>query len=318
MTDRINILNRAPAAQPLDCRTSKDQLFFRPVAKVVGFNIVELLIVLFVISLLMALSLPALSKVRKKAQESACLSNMSQIGKGMAIYAIHNNDFILRTGPHIFVPDGQPSLSPPEYVVWPAMLTEPKLGLDVNGYSTYRWIQKQRLLRCPSHPGEGYPSHYVINAIDLRTPRMRDEFCFSGPTRLSAVRNASRVGLLFDLAIMEGISTSSQWIGNLLPDEAPGGGAQIWSQRLSTWAPQLERFTPEGRVSLQGTLCGLRISSMRHGLFRSNMLKFDLSAGTFDSRDVTRNELDDGISDRRYKFTVRELFPIPLSHNCFD
>ncbi|RYX81907.1 type II secretion system protein [bacterium] len=51
-----------------------------------GFSLVELLTIIAILSILAAVLLPVFFTVRGKAQQTACLSNMSQIGKGFAQY----------------------------------------------------------------------------------------------------------------------------------------------------------------------------------------------------------------------------------------
>jgi len=52
-----------------------------------GFTLIELLVVIAVISVLMAIIVPALHKVRFRAYEMGCLSNLRQVGLALATYA---------------------------------------------------------------------------------------------------------------------------------------------------------------------------------------------------------------------------------------
>ena len=52
-----------------------------------GFTLVELLVVIAIIAMLLAILMPALSKVRQLAQRIMCSTNLSGIGKAMLTYA---------------------------------------------------------------------------------------------------------------------------------------------------------------------------------------------------------------------------------------
>lgn len=52
-----------------------------------GFTFIELLIVIGIIAILAAILFPVFAKAREKARQSSCLSNLKQIGVGLAHYA---------------------------------------------------------------------------------------------------------------------------------------------------------------------------------------------------------------------------------------
>ncbi len=59
-----------------------------------GFTLVELLVVIGIISILIAMLLPALNKAREAAKSVSCLSNMRQVMLGLAMYAHDNRGWL--------------------------------------------------------------------------------------------------------------------------------------------------------------------------------------------------------------------------------
>jgi len=63
-----------------------------------GFTLIELLVVIAIIALLMGMLMPALNEARQLALRLVCSSNLSGIGKSMAIYSHENEDTWPRAG----------------------------------------------------------------------------------------------------------------------------------------------------------------------------------------------------------------------------
>lgn len=71
---------------------------YRPQAPVrgtcCGFTLIELLVVMGIISLLIGLTMPALSWARHSSRRAACLSNLHQIATGLTVYLGDNRGIL--------------------------------------------------------------------------------------------------------------------------------------------------------------------------------------------------------------------------------
>jgi len=63
----------------------------------IGFTLIELLVVIAIIAILAAILFPVFAKVREKARQTSCLSNMKQLGLGFMQY-VQDNDELYPNG----------------------------------------------------------------------------------------------------------------------------------------------------------------------------------------------------------------------------
>lgn len=102
-----------------------------------GFSLIELLVVISIVAILVGIMLPALAVVRAKATQTACASNLHQIGLALEMYAGDFKDmfpYAQYNGPGIADPGTPPKPTFPE---------------AMDHYLPYRDPQTARVYECP-------------------------------------------------------------------------------------------------------------------------------------------------------------------------
>ena len=123
-----------------------------PTKKPTGFTIIELLTVISLISLLAALLFPVFAQAREKARQTACLSNLQQLGTAIALYAQDYDDHYPTA---CDTPDGMTFLQTPADEDIPALKNLRPLKEVLTPYT-----KNGEIWHCPSDTGAPFlPMH---------------------------------------------------------------------------------------------------------------------------------------------------------------
>ena len=111
-----------------------------------GFTLIELLVVIAIIAILASILFPVFAQARAKARQTACLSNLKQIGLALQSYATDYDDYLPLAN---------------EYPAEPPPANEYHLGapgiLDV----LWPYVKNSQIFRCPGD----YDKYYEVQGL---------------------------------------------------------------------------------------------------------------------------------------------------------
>ena len=126
-----------------------------------GFTLIELLVVIAIIAILAAILFPVFAKVREKARQTSCVSNMKQLGTGLTQYQQDNDE--------TFPPD----LNSGYEHGW--------------GEAIYTYVKSAGVYACPDDPTQLMNGGNAIDSYAINSNFYRAEYTNSGHSDLGSI-----------------------------------------------------------------------------------------------------------------------------------
>ncbi|HTL59223.1 MAG TPA: prepilin-type N-terminal cleavage/methylation domain-containing protein [Candidatus Limnocylindrales bacterium] len=109
-----------------------------------GFSLIELITVIALILILLALLLPAFSRVRLESKVTQCLSNLKHIGTGVALYVQDTHHYPGSLGGTVMAKE------------FTCRMTDRDLLEEMKRRALYQYIKTAEIFHCPEDRGADY------------------------------------------------------------------------------------------------------------------------------------------------------------------
>jgi len=222
----------------------------RPETPHAAFTLMELLVVMGILSLLMAILLPALEAAKQQARAACCTGNMRQIGIAANIYS---QDYSM------FIPRGAQDSNGIWFQLFMPYLAQKPIEGNYRSVTIYH---------CPAYPNRKQTVCYVVNAWDFLGERDTTGYETAEPIKLSTCRRKAETIYLAD--------NENGWWRQII-SSADGEGLD----RCDVW-----NATHLPDSNFEDLMFGRRVARNRHGR-GANCLYADWHVGHVAAQDMT-------------------------------